>query len=157
MEYNELVQGFAAKAGLSNFKIADGTSAVEIDGIKVAFIHDEKGGSVTIYGEIGFPPPDANGRFGEAMLKANHLFSGTEGAVLCQNPDTFAYALFRQFPLAAMDLETFCGHVGKLVDQAEGWKRLLEGFREAEAEAEDAAEEAVAFDAATASGSFMRV
>lgn len=112
---------------------------------------------VAIYGEIGFPPPDANGKFGEAMLQANHLFGGTDGAVLCQNPETFAYALFRPFPLPSMDVETFCGHVGKLVDQVEGWKRLMEGFRDAEDDAEDAAEEAATFDATTAAGAFMRV
>ena len=56
-----------------------------------------------------------------------------------------------------MDVETFCGHVGKLVDQVEGWKRLMEGFRDAEDDAEDAAEEAATFAAATTAGQFMRV
>ena len=91
------------------------------------------------------------------MLQANHLFGGTDGAVLCQNPETFAYALFRPFLLPPMDVETFCGHVGKLVDQVEGWKRLMEGFRDAEDDAEDAAEEAATLDATAAAGAFMRV
>lgn len=157
MQYNELVQGFAAKAGLEGATSEDGSLALEIDGIKVAILHDEARDAVTIYGEIGFPPPDANGKFGEVMLRANHLFSGTDGAVLCQNPETFAYVLFRQLPLDNLDLETFCGHVGKLVDQVEEWKRLMVGFRDAEDEAEDAVEEATALDAATTAGQFMRV
>jgi len=157
MEYNELIQGFAAKAGLDDIRSADGSVAVEIDGITIAFINDAERGFVTIYGEIGFPPPDANGKFGEAMLQANHLFSGTEGSVLCQNPETYAYALFRPLPLVDLDVETFCEHVGKLVDQVEGWKRLVEGFRDAESEAEDVAEEAASFDNATATGQFVRV
>lgn len=109
MEYEELMKGFAERTGLQDLTVSDGSAAVEIDGHKVAFIHDDAAATVTIYGEIGFPPPDANGSFGEVMLKANHLFNGTDGAVLCQNPDTFAFALFRPLRLIDMDVETFCG------------------------------------------------
>lgn len=157
MEYYELIQGLAEKAGLPDIKAVNGVATVEIDGIKTAFIHDEEGGNVTIYCEIGFPPPAANGTFGEAMLKANHLFNGTDGAVLCQNPDTFAYALFRQFPLAAMDVETFCEQVGRLVDQVEGWKRFLEGFREAEEAMEEAEEDSAAYTGLSSGGALMQV
>lgn len=157
MEYNELIQAFAEKARLAELAASDGAAAVEIDGIKIAFLHDEKENAVTIYGEIGFPPPDADGAFGGAMLRANHLFNGTDGAVLCQNPETFAYALFRRFPLAGMDAEAFFLEVGKLVDQVEGWQRMLNGFREVESAADDAREEAAEFDAMAARGAFIRI
>ncbi len=157
MECDELMRGFAAKAGLQEIKVEDGAAAVEIDGIQVSFLHDESDDAVTIYGEIGFPPPEANGPFGEVMLKANHLFNGTDGAVLCQNPETFAYVLFRKVSLLATDVETFCAQVGRLVDQVEGWKRMLEGFRDVAEAAEDAVEDTAAFDNISDSDSFMRV
>lgn len=62
-----------------------------------------------------------------------------------------------QLPLDNVGLETFCGHVGKLVDQVEEWKRFMVGFRYAEDEAEDAAEEAAALDDSAVAGQFMRV
>ena len=157
MEYEELMKGFAERTGLQDLTVSDGSAAVEIDGHKVAFIHDDAAATVTIYGEIGFPPPDANGSFGEVMLKANHLFNGTDGAVLCQNPDTFAFALFRPLRLIDMDVETFCDAVGKLVDQVEGWKRVLQGFREAEEAAQDVADEEETLKSLSPVDGFLRV
>ena len=157
MEYEELMKGFAERTGLQDLTVSDGSAAVAIDGHKVAFIHDDAAATVTIYGEIGFPPPDANGSFGEVMLKANHLFNGTDGAVLCQNPDTFAFALFRPLRLIDMDVETFCDAVGKLVDQVEGWKRVLQGFREAEEAAQDVADEEETLKSLSPVDGFLRV
>lgn len=157
MEYEELMKGFAERTGLQDLTVSDGSAAVEIDGHKVAFIHDDAAATVTIYGEIGFPPPDANGSFGEVMLKSNHLFNGTDGAVLCQNPDTFAFALFRPLRLIDMDVETFCDAVGKLVDQVEGWKRILQGFREAEEAVQDVADEEETLKSLSPVDGFLRV
>ena len=61
------------------------------------------------------------------MLKANHLFNGIDGSVLCQNPETFAYALYRPLRLAGLDVESFAGHVDQVVDQARKWMRFLGG------------------------------
>ena len=82
--------------------------------------------------EIGLPPPDANGAFGAMMLKANFLLRATAGATLCQNPETGAYALVRPFPLAITDVESLCKGLESLVNQAENWRRVLAGIREAE-------------------------
>ena len=140
MEYNELVNNFAARFGVSDLEIKDGVCAFEIDGMRVAFIHDVGADTVTIYGEIGFPPPDANGKFGEMMLRANHLLSATDGSVLCQNPESGAYAIFRSFPLAQIDDEQFAASVEKLVNQTENWKQIVGGFQAAEQAVEDQAE-----------------
>lgn len=132
MEYNELVQGFAERYGVQGVQTVDGVTALEIDTLKISLIHDEMARNVIIYGEIGLPPPDANGAFSGTLLKADHLLHGTGGAILCQNPETGAYVVFRSFPLSALDLTTFCAEIGHLVDQAEDWKKLMDTFRVAE-------------------------
>jgi len=40
MEYNELMQGFAARFGVANIDTGNGAAALEIDGMSVGFIHD---------------------------------------------------------------------------------------------------------------------
>ena len=132
MEYNELIQGFAAKVGIADIEIQDGATALGMDDMTVGFIHDDMADAVMVVAEIGYPPPDADGPFGSAMLKANYLFGGTGGAVICQNPDTNAYALMRSFPLVSLDVETFASAVEALLNMAEHWKAILSGAAEAE-------------------------
>ena len=76
--------------------------------------------------------PDANGEFGAMMLKANFMLRATDGATLCQNPETGAYALVRQLPLALADAESLGAGIESLVNQAEEWRRTLAGIRYAE-------------------------
>ena len=64
------------------------------------------------------------------------LFGGTDGATLCQNPDTGAYAVMRTWPLAAHDDDTFAAAVEGLMNTAERWREVLDGIREAEEAAE---------------------
>lgn len=66
------------------------------------------------------------------MLQANFLLRGTEGATLCQNPETHAYALVRPFPLALADVESLAAGLESLVNQTENWRKALAGLRAAE-------------------------
>jgi len=141
MEFTKLIEAFAQKYGLAEMTIRDGVSALEIDDINVALILNSEEDALTIYGEIGYPTPDASGRFCELMLRANHLLVRTGGAILCQNPDSGAYAIFRTFPLDSMTEETLSDELGKLVDQVADWQRLLEGFDAAEEEVQATSEE----------------
>lgn len=77
-----------------------------------------------VVAEIGQPPPSADGPFGGMMLKANYLYNGTGGAVICQNPETGAYAVMRSYPLAR---ETFAQAIEALVNTAERWRDVLAG------------------------------
>ncbi len=133
MSYEELVERFAAKYGIDGLAAENGVAAMVIDGVKVELISDEEAGCAVIYAEIGYPPPDANGRFGEMMLKANHLFIGTNGGTLCQNPETDAYVLMRPVPLARLDGEEAMGAIlEETLSQVERWQKILGGLREAE-------------------------
>ena len=132
MEFRELIAGFAAKYGIEGLDGADGVAELDVEGIRVELLDNPQSRSIFACAEIGHPPPDANGAFGAMMLQANFLLRGTEGATLCQNPETSAYALVRPFPLALTDVESFAAGLESLVNQTENWRKALAGLREAE-------------------------
>ena len=140
MEYNELMQGFAAKFGIAELEMHEGATVLDMDNMTVGFVHDPVEDAVMVVVEIGYPPPDADGPFGGVMLKANYLFGGTGGATLCQNPETGAYALVRPFPLALTDGESLAAGLESLVNQSENWRKALAGLREAESARTEAQE-----------------
>ena len=155
MDYNELMNGFAAKFAVEGLEIQDGACALEIDGTTVLFIHDLEADAVTLVADIGTPPPSADGPFGAMLLKANYLFGGTAGATLCQNPQTEAYAICRSLPLAALDADALGARVEALVNQAENWKGILSGS--AAAEQENAPGDALPQPDAETPGGFMNL
>ena len=132
MEFNELIAAFAAKYGIKVLDGVDGAAELDVDGVRVELLDDPQARSLFACAEIGHPPPDANGAFGAMMLQANFLLRGTEGATLCQNPETHAYALVRPFPLALTDVESLAAGLESLVNQTENWRKALAGLRVAE-------------------------
>lgn len=133
MEFKELIAGFAAKYGISHLDGADGVVELDVDGIRVEMLDDVQSRSLIACAEIGLPPPDANGAFGSMMLKANFLLRATEGATLCENPETGAYSIVRPFSLALVDVDSLCHGIESLVNQTDNWRGVLAGLREAEA------------------------
>lgn len=119
-----------------------------IDDVKVELIDDEEAGCAVIYAEIGYPPPESNGRFGEMMLKSNHLYLGTNGGTLCQNPETNAYVMMRPVPLARLEgVEAMGAIMEETLAQVERWRQILAGMREAEnALGSRTADESATFD-----------
>ena len=132
MEFKELLAEFAAKYGIEGLDGADGVAELDVEGIRVELLDDPQTQSIFACAEIGRPPPDANGAFGAMMLQANFLLRGTEGATLCQNPETDAYAIVRPFPLALTDVASFAAGLESLVNQTENWRKALAGLREIE-------------------------
>ena len=132
MEFKELLAAFAAKYGIKELDGADGAAELDVDGFRVELLDDPQAQNLLACAEIGLPPPDAEGAFGALMLKANFLLRGTEGATLCQNPETDAYALVRPFPLVLTDAESLGAGLESLVNQAENWRKVLAGLRSAE-------------------------
>ncbi len=127
MEYKELMDAFAAHCGLSGAEVKDGILVLEIDDMTFSFIENPTEDSVTVYGVIGRPPQNGNALLEQMLLRANHLFAGTGGAVLCQDPESENYALFRQFPLVSLDAKSFADDVEKLVNLVAEWRRILSG------------------------------
>ena len=132
MEFNELIAAFAAKYGIKGLDGVDGAAELDVDGVRVELLDDPQARSLFACAEIGHPPPDANGAFGAMMLQANFLLRGTEGATLCQNPETEVYALVRPFPLALADVESLAAGLESLVNQTENWRKALAGLHTAE-------------------------
>ena len=132
MEYKELLAAFAAKYGIKGLDGTDGVVELDVEGVRVELLDDHHSHSLFACAEIGHPPPDANGAFGAMMLQANFLLRATEGATLCQNPETHAYALVRPFPLALTDVEALAAGLESLVNQTENWRKALVGLRVAE-------------------------
>ena len=161
MQFEELINGFAGRFGIADGQIEDGTAVFDIDGMIVGFVDDDTSATVMVVAEIGYPPPDANGKLGEIMLKSNYLYNGSNGAVLCMNPETSAYALMQTWALDPLDVETFAKNVESFINNAEKWKDVLLGMREAEAAKEelDKTEKNDLLDdeGTFPSGSFMRV
>ena len=147
MEYNELIESFAASLGIEGVEIEGGAAAFEIDGMKIAIFNDAETETVMVYGEIGEPPTEDDRSFGPAMLKANHLFAGTGGATLCQDPENSMYAIFQAFPLASLDAASLAAEVARIADKTEHWKNILNAFQVAEREKGSAAAEEVLVDA----------
>ena len=77
MEFNELMQSFAAKFGMASIDINDDFAALEIDGMAFGFIHNPGKETLTLVADLGQAAIDANGEFGSMMLKANFLFEAT--------------------------------------------------------------------------------
>ena len=139
MEFKELLAAFAAKYGVEGLDGVDGAAALDVDGVSVELLDDPQTQCVLACAEIGLPPPDANGIFGALMLQANFLLRATEGATLCQNPETQAYALVRPFPLAITDVESLAAGLESLANQTENWRKALAGLNTAEAAKEQSA------------------
>ena len=137
MQFEELINGFAGRFGIAEGQINDGAAVFDIDGMTVGFVNDETAATVMFVAEIGYPPPDANGKLGEVMLKSNYLYNGSNGAVLCMNPETSAYALMQTWALDPLDVETFAKNVESFINNAEKWKDVLLGMRTAESAKED--------------------
>jgi len=132
MEFKELLAAFAAEYGVEGLDGADGVAELDVDGVRVELLDDKHARSIVACAEIGHPPPDANGAFGAMMLQANFLLRATDGATLCQNPETHVYAIVRPFPLALADVASLAAGLESLVNQAENWRKALSGLKHAE-------------------------
>lgn len=131
MEYDELIRAFAEKHGISGMEILDGAAALDVDGMRIAFLHDETARSLVLLGEIGVPPPESDGRFNELLMQANFLFRGSDGATFTQNPETKEYALMRSLPLTLLDASSLADAVQAFANTLERWRRVLSDFRPA--------------------------
>ncbi len=135
MEFNELMQSFAAEIGLPSISVQNDMSALEIGETTVAFFHDDSAQTLIVAADLGIQSINADGPFASMMLKANHLFEATKGATLFQNPENDAYGLQQMYAIDRLDAETLAKEVKKIVELAEQWKAVLGGSVHAEAAA----------------------
>ncbi len=132
MDFNELMQSFAAKLGMPSLHVENDMAAIEIDDIAIGFIHNPGEGTLIVAADLGLQSVNADGAFGAMMLKANHLFEATRGATLFQNPANEAFGLQQMFRLVDLDVDRLSEEVKKIADLAHEWKGIVAGCAHAE-------------------------
>lgn len=133
MTYDELMQSFAAKCGLSELTIQDDIAALEIDDMPFGFIHKPLEDVLVVIADLGRQTISADGAFGAMMLKANFLFEATKGATIFQNPENESFGLQQMYHLVDLDVDRLSAEVEKLANLAEYWRGVLAGCVHAEA------------------------
>ena len=158
MEFNELMQSFAAKLGTESINIENDMAVLEIDGMAFGFIHTPGKETLILAVDLGRQSVDANGAFGSMMLKANFLFEATKGATLFQNPENEAFGIQQMFSLNYLDADRLFAEVEKLSNLAEEWKQALVGCAHAEtALKEQKDQESESENLAFGGNGFMRI
>lgn len=156
MQFEEMMRGFAAKLGLDNLAVEDGTVALEIDGCPFGIIHDDASGMLTLVADIGQRPESADGPLGSMMLKANFLYDALDGAVLFQNPENDAFGIQQRFRLIDLDVDGLSAQVERLANLADEWREIVAGYGQAEKMAKEQAAKKPQVSH-FAAGDFMRV
>lgn len=141
MELKELMEGFAAKIGLTDLAPGeDGAYALSFNDMDVGFTEDEPG-RLLIAAPFATKPAEGSDRLAEVLLSANHLFAGTAGATIALNAETGEYLLQRHVPLALTDVEAFYTLVEGFVNTLETYGNLVREFRPVFDKAADMAED----------------
>ncbi len=129
MDFADLVRGFGQKIGVDLSVDEDGLCALNIDDMRVSIQNIDEVGLVSVFGEIGDPPPQGLEELLLAMLSANHLFQGTSGATISRDPETQKFYLCRCDVSSVLDLETFSSNLEKFVNTLETWRKLVADYR----------------------------
>ena len=127
MDYARRMNGFAAKCGLPPPDTATGAVVIDFNGIAVSFIDNASGGAILLHAEIGEALGGSGGEVARCMLEANAALRERQGAVLCQDPETKAFAAIRSIPLKAAEPDAMVEVVGDLVKTAASWRERLAG------------------------------
>ena len=148
MEFNQLIDDFAARHKVDDLVAVDGAAALDIDGITV--IIAANGDVMNISAEIGDPPAEGADVFANLLLEANMQ----PGAFFAKVPGPGQYVAVRRLQLCTVDGEVFDSTLESFVNQVETWRRLLEDFRPA---AKAASENEAAEGPSLGSAGFMQV
>ena len=118
MEYAERMNDFAAKCGLPPPETATGAVVIDFNGIAVSFLDDAPAGAIVLHAAIDKAPCGAEGGVARELLEANAALRERSGAILCQDPETKAFAAIRSVPLQMADPDTLAEAVADLVQTA---------------------------------------
>lgn len=125
MDYTQRMNGFAAKCGLPPPDTATGAVVIDVNGIAVSFLDHASGGTIVLHAGIGEALGGSGGEVARDMLEANAALSERPGVVLCQDPETKAFAAIRSIPLQVAEPDVMVEAVGDLVKTAVSWRERL--------------------------------
>lgn len=152
MEFEEIIQALGKKIGIDLVPDDEGVCQLSVDDMHITIQYLSELQIVSVYAEIGEPPPENPTSLYEAMLAANHLFQGTSGATISREPDSGKIFLCRCDPLLVLDGESFAAGLEKFVNTLETWHKLVAEYRPEVAGAGSSGAEPAPFG-----GSFMSV
>ena len=101
---------------------AAGAVVIDVNGVPVSFIDDAPGDAILLHAAIGEAPAGAEGEHARKMLEANAALREKPGAILCQDPETKAFAAIRSIPLLLADPDVLLEAVDDLVKKAAAWR-----------------------------------
>ena len=133
MEFEELMQQVAARAGTQTPEIVDEAAAFDADGMPFFLMRVVNEGTseyLVVAADLGEPPPERPEKLYQALLDASHNFAGAGGGVLARNPADGHIWLQSREPFASMDIETAISKVKKLGDAALNWRDIIKEYRE---------------------------
>ena len=125
MDYAQRMNAFAAKCGLPPPETATGAVVIDFDGIAVSFLDHASDGAILLHAGIGEAIGGSGGSVARDMLAANAALREKPGAILCQDPETKAFAAIRAIPLQAAEPDALLEAVGDLVKAAASWRERL--------------------------------
>ena len=126
MDYAQRMNAFAAKCGLPPPETATGAVVIDFDGIAVSFLDHASDGAILLHAGIGEALGGSGGAVARDMLAANAALREKPGAILCQDPETKAFAAIRSIPLQAAEPDVLLEAVGDLVKAAASWRERLD-------------------------------
>ena len=126
MDYAQRMNAFAAKCGLPPPETATGAVVIDFDGIAVSILDHASDGAILLHAGIGEALGGTGGAVARDMLAANAALREKPGAILCQDPETKAFAAIRAIPLQAAEPDALLEAVGDLVKAAASWRERLD-------------------------------
>ncbi len=130
MELFDLMAGLAEKLGIESFQPSDdGSYNFGVDDMNITIMSIQELNQILIYSELGDEPPDDPGKLAIAMLQANHIFQGTGGATLAQDPQTRKYTLCRYDNTRFLDVDALYSIIEKFVNTVEIWQQMIADYR----------------------------
>jgi predicted Rdx family selenoprotein len=126
MQANELIQQFCDKTGIAYVENVGGSLSVDCDGLTVSIRSLDEGRRIAVSGEVFYTAPgdDCEALY-RAMFEAQHLYSGTVGAVFSINPDTGALTLFRIIDCETLEIDAFLEMLGQFITVLELWSKVV--------------------------------
>ena len=125
MEFNELMQAFAAEAGIPGF-VPDGSGvySLAIDGMQVDFAADLDRGQLVFVGEVGVLPQFGRAEFLQLLMEAMFFGRTTAGAVFALKPGSDRLKFRLAEPLELMTAPRFHEVLELFVNTLEQWRRV---------------------------------
>lgn len=144
MDFDEIIEQFAAAAGLEGFRADDdGVYRLLIDGMPVSACPADDG-HIALFAPVGEPPPDAvagRERLYRTLLESAHLGRGTASASFSIDAETGEIYLQRLESAAGLDCEGFKLLLENFVDVLAEWRRIVADFRPIAAKVDEEARE----------------